>query len=143
MTIDAKSREMVFHYLVEAHARTTPNKPALMMGDTVLTWAEVDQESNRWARGLAKHGVRIGDRVLVMISSGIEHIVLWLGLCKIGALMVPVNEAYKGNMLEHQVNDSSATLAIIHERHLPRWQDIAHELPTLATIALLDRKSVV
>ena len=143
MTIDAKSREMVFHYLVEAHARTNPNKPALMMGDTVLTWAEVDQESNRWARGLAKHGVRIGDRVLVMISSGIEHIVLWLGLCKIGALMVPVNDAYKGNMLEHQVNDSSATLAIIHERHLPRWQEIGHELPTLATIALfpdLDRR---
>ena len=57
MTIDAKSSSMVFHYIVEEHARRSPDKSALVMGDTVLTWSQVDSEANRWARGLAKQGV--------------------------------------------------------------------------------------
>lgn len=132
----AKSRKLVYHYLLEEHARQTPDKPCLMMGDRTLSWAETDREANRWGRGLALAGVRKGDRVLVMIPSGIEHVVIWLGLCKIGALIVPVNEAYKGNMLLHQVNDSGARFAIIDKSHLPHWHALSTELKTLKTIAV-------
>ena len=111
-----KSNRLVFHYLLEQHARTTPDKPCLMMNDRVLSYAETEAEANRWARGLARRGVRKGDRVLMMIPSGIDHVLIWLGLCKLGALMVPVNEAYKGSMLRHQVRDSAAT----HRNRRPR-----------------------
>ena len=132
----AKSRKLVYHYLLEEHARQTPDKPCLMMGDRTLSWAETDREANRWGHGLALAGVRKGDRVLVMIPSGIEHVVIWLGLCKIGALIVPVNEAYKGNMLLHQVNDSGARFAIIDQTHLPHWHALGTTLKTLQTIAV-------
>jgi len=63
-------------------------------------------------------------------------VVIWLGLCKLGALMVPVNEAYKGSMLRHQVRDSAATIAIVDRAHVPRWIDIAEEVPELKLLAL-------
>ena len=37
---------MVFHYIVEEHARRSPDKSALVMGDTVLTWSQVDSEAH-------------------------------------------------------------------------------------------------
>jgi len=135
-SVAEKSRRLVFHYLVEDHARATPDKPCLVMDDRVLTYAEVEAEANRWARGLARHGVRKGDRVLLMIPSGIEHVLIWLGLCKLGALMVPVNEAYKGNMLRHQASDSAAAIAIVDQVHLPRWVEVAQGLPDLKVVAL-------
>ena len=102
MKIDHKSRERVFHYLVEDHAKRMPDKPCLVMNDRVLTYGELDREINRWARGLAARGVTKGDRVLVMITSGIEHVAIWQAISRLGALIVPVNEAYKGAMLLHQ-----------------------------------------
>lgn len=106
------------------------------MDDRVLTYAQVDQEANRWACGLASQGVRKGDRVLLMIPSGIDHVVIWLGLCKLGALMVPVNAAYRGRMLEHQLVDSAARLAIVDARHLPSWEAVGPQLTDLTTMAV-------
>jgi carnitine-CoA ligase len=132
----AKSRQQVFHYLVEDHARRHPAKPCLVMDERTLSWAEVDREANCYGRGLAAAGISKGDRVLVMIPSGIEHVLIWLGLCKIGALMVPVNEAYKGNMLRHQARDSTACFAIIARPHLDKWHEVGAGLPELKTIAV-------
>jgi crotonobetaine/carnitine-CoA ligase len=131
-----KSRDLVFHYLLERRARETPHKPCLIMRERMLTYADVEAEANRWAHGFSSRGIRKGDRVLVMIPSGIEHVLVWLGLCKIGALMVPVNEAYKGNMLKHQVNDSEAELAVVAQAHLPHWYDLREQIPALKAIAV-------
>jgi len=136
MEIDQKSRERVFHYIVEDHARRMPDKPCLVMNDRVLTYGEFDREVNRWARGFAARGVAKGDRVLVMITSGIEHVVIWQAISKLGAMIVPVNEAYKGAMLLHQVNDADARLAIVHGRHLPHWEALAEEIQGLEAIAV-------
>ena len=129
-------RDQVFHYLLEARARQTPEKPCLAMGSRTLSYGEVDAEANRWAHGLSGHGVRKGDRVLLMIPSGLEHVLIWLGLCKLGALMVPVNEAYMGAMLKNQVNDSGAEFAIIAAHHVARWRDLHDDLPLLKEIAV-------
>ena len=134
--VGEKSRRFVFHYILEDHARATPDKACLVMNDRVLTYGQVDAEANRWARGLARRGVRKGDRVLMMIPSGIDHVLIWLGLCKLGALLVPVNEAYKGNMLRHQASDLAAALAIVDRTHLPHWIQIAQGLPDLKVVAL-------
>lgn len=134
-----KSHDLVFHYLLAERARRMPGKPCLVMRDRVLSYAEVEAEANRWARGLSGRGIRKGDRVLVMVPNGIEHVLIWLGLCKVGALMVPVNEAYKGNMLKHQVNDSGAWFAVVWERHLPLWYDLRGDLPGLETVAVYPR----
>ncbi|MBW3095983.1 AMP-binding protein [Pseudohoeflea coraliihabitans] len=126
----------VLHYLLEERAAAAEQKPFLVMDDRSLTWRQADQEANRWANGLAAAGIGKGDRVLLMIPSGIEHVLIWLGICKIGAIMVPVNAAYRGEMLRHQVNDSEAALAIVAERHLAVWTDLADGLPHIRTIAV-------
>jgi crotonobetaine/carnitine-CoA ligase len=129
-----KSRRIVYHYLLEDHAKRQPDKPLLMMGDRVMTYAEVDRAANSLGRGFAAHGVVKGDRVLVMLPSSIDYALVWLGLSKIGALMVPVNEAYKAGMLRHQANNSGAKVAVIWNGHLTPWREIGAELTHLETV---------
>ncbi len=132
--MESKSRGIVYHYLLEDHARRHPDKPLLMMHDQVMSYAEVDRAANRIGRGFAAAGVTKGDRVLVMLPSSIDYALVWLGLCKIGALMVPVNEAYKAGMLRHQANNSGAKLAVIWDGHLGPWHEVAEELMTLKSV---------
>jgi crotonobetaine/carnitine-CoA ligase len=138
MDVTEKSRRIVFHYRLEAHARNHPDKPLLMMNDRVMSYAEVDRAANRIGRGFSDLGVAKGDRVLVMLPSSIDYVLVWLGLCKIGALMVPVNEAYKAGMLQHQANNSGAALAVIWSGHLPVWTDIAAALTELRTVVIYE-----
>jgi crotonobetaine/carnitine-CoA ligase len=134
MSVTGKSRRIVYHYLLEDHARRHPDKPLLLMGDQVMTYAEVDRAANRIGRGFAAHGVVKGDRVLVMLPSSIDYALVWLGLSKIGALMVPVNEAYKGGMLRHQANNSGAKVAVVWNGHLQVWRDLGDALTELKTV---------
>ena len=132
--MENKSRSIVYHYLLEDHAKRHPDKPLLMMHDRVMTYAEVDRATNRLGRGFAAAGVVKGDRVLVMLPSSIDYALVWLGLCKIGALMVPVNEAYKAGMLRHQANNSGARVAVIWNGHLKPWRELGSELTELKTV---------
>jgi carnitine-CoA ligase len=129
-----KSRRIVYHYLLEDHARRQPDKPLFLMGDRVVTYAEADRAANRIGRGFLAAGVTKGDRVLVMLPSSIDYALVWLGLSKIGALMVPVNEAYKAGMLQHQANNSGAKLAVIWDGHLKVWHELGDALTALKTV---------
>jgi crotonobetaine/carnitine-CoA ligase len=129
-----KSPRIVYHYLLEDHAQRHPDKPLFLMGDRVVTYAEADRAANRIGRGFAAAGVLKGDRVLVMLPSSIDYALVWLGLCKIGALMVPVNEAYKAGMLQHQANNSGAKVAVIWSGHLKPWLDLGGALTELQMI---------
>lgn len=129
-----KSRRIVYHYLLEDHASRQPDKPLFLMGDRTVTYGEADRLANAIGRGFAEAGVGKGDRVLVMLPSSIDFALAWLGLCKIGALMVPVNEAYKGGMLQHQANNSGAKVAVIWSGHLKVWRDLGDALTDLQTV---------
>ncbi|MFN2157333.1 MAG: fatty acid CoA ligase family protein [Anaerolineae bacterium] len=58
---------------------------------TQLTFQQLDRESDRYAHGLARYGVRQGERTLVMIRPGIAFIAVTFALLKIGAVPVFVD----------------------------------------------------
>jgi len=138
MTVSAKARQIVFHYLLEDHAKRHPDKPLLLMGDRAMSYAEVDRAANRIGRGFVAAGVVKGDRVLVMLPSCIDYVLVWLSLSKIGALMVPVNEAYKAGMLQHQANNSGAKIAVVWRAHLQVWRDLGEALTELKTVIVYE-----
>ncbi|MCO5164122.1 MAG: AMP-binding protein [Mesorhizobium sp.] len=131
-----KSRDRVFHYVLERRAVETPGKPFLVMRDRSLSYAQANAAINRLAAGFAAEGLARGDRVLVMMPSGIDYILVWQALCKIGALMVPVNDAYQGRMLANQVVDADAVMAVVAPRFLERWRDPGAGVAAPATIVV-------
>jgi acyl-CoA synthetase (AMP-forming)/AMP-acid ligase II len=70
-------------------------RPCILLGARRLSYAEVEAESARLARGLLASGVDKGTRVGLMMANGPDWVVAWLAVTRIGAVLVPLNTFYK------------------------------------------------
>ena len=71
-------------------------RPAVVDGDTRLTYAELGAQSRAFAAALVASGVERGDRVAIWAFNSAEWVVAALGLLEAGAVLVPVNTRFKG-----------------------------------------------
>ena len=84
-----------------------PDRSALVFDETAetLTFSELAARVDRFAAALAATGIGSGDRVGIMLPNRVEWPLAWLGLARLGAVMVPVNTSYRtadaGFVLEH------------------------------------------
>ncbi|GLF92744.1 non-ribosomal peptide synthetase [Streptomyces yaizuensis] len=86
--------EPLVHERIAAHAADTPDAPAVVHGDTRLTYGELDRRANRLAHYLRALGVRPDDRVGVRLDRGTDMIVALLAVLKAGGGYVPLDPAY-------------------------------------------------
>ena len=77
--------------IIRGNAIATPRTTAASMGERRISYAELDQASNRMARALASRGVGHGDRVLTWADSSLEMLVLFVSTSKLGAVFAPLN----------------------------------------------------
>lgn len=103
------------------------------MGQTV-TFGQIQDEACRLANGLAGLGVKKGDTVVTLLDNSIEAVFIWLAINKLGAVSVPVNTAYKGEFLRHQVADANTTVVIAESDYAERIALIAEHLPQLQNL---------
>ncbi|MEV4428855.1 long-chain-fatty-acid--CoA ligase [Streptomyces sp. R-07] len=94
-------------FLVET-ARRQPERPALRLGEQVISYAELDERSARAAALLRSEGVRPGDRVALMLPNVPEFVVLYYGVLRAGGVVVPMNPLLKTRETEFHLADSGA-----------------------------------
>jgi acyl-CoA synthetase (AMP-forming)/AMP-acid ligase II len=70
--------------------------PAVIDGETRLTYAELLEESRRFGAALVASGIEPNDRVAMWAYNSAEWVVAVLGIFQAGAVLVPVNTRYKG-----------------------------------------------
>ena len=95
-----------------------PVKPAIVFEGRAWTFADLDSLSSRYAGGLARAGVRRGDRVAVFAETSPEIVAALLGHYRLGAIHVPINTRYRGEEIEHILSDSGATAALLGPRSI-------------------------
>jgi crotonobetaine/carnitine-CoA ligase len=119
-------------------ARRFPNRPFLsFQGRPDVTFGEIEMRSRQIARGLSELGVRVGDRVLVMLPNGLEFVETWFAVNMLGAVLVPVNTAYRSEYLAHVMNDSGATLMVAGETFLHVIAEVEESATTLKTVVVV------
>jgi long-chain acyl-CoA synthetase len=95
------------HNLVEAK-NMYPTRPALRLDDLVLTYEALDERSARVAGLLAARGVEPGDRVGLMLPNLPQFAMLYYGVLRAGAVVVPMNPLLKAREVEFYLGDSGA-----------------------------------
>jgi len=60
--------------LFSAHVPVQPNHPAVVDGDRVLTYAQLEDRSNRLAQVLSRNGLERGDRVAILARNCLEYL---------------------------------------------------------------------
>jgi len=77
-----------------------------------LNYRELDLRANKLANVMQNLCVRKGDRVAILMMNGVEYFESFMGLAKIGAVVVPLNWRLLADELSYILKDSGATTLI-------------------------------
>ena len=103
---------VVTRAVIERHAATRPDADCARGVAEIWSWARAREAMYRSGNALASRDVRRGDHVLIFLPNGLDYLRAWWGVSALGAVMVPVNTAYRGATLRHVVADSGARVII-------------------------------
>lgn len=116
-SMDARvpSREdCVLRYVLEKRAEQHPDKPFMRLPDgDAISYGAFRASVERAAAGLAALGVKQGDYVNVWLPNGVDMVRIWFAINWLGAVYVPINTAYRGNVLAHVIANGGAELMIV------------------------------
>lgn len=76
---------------VRHHAISTPDAPALRVGEEAMNYRTLDRRAAGCAARLRDLGVAAGDRVMIILPNCVEWVVLYQGALQAGAIPVPIN----------------------------------------------------
>jgi acyl-CoA synthetase (AMP-forming)/AMP-acid ligase II len=98
--------------LVDDAARRHGTNEALVDGQVRLTFAQLAQEVDRYARGFIAAGVEPGDRAALWAPNCAEWMLAALGLLRAGAVVVPLNTRFKGGEAAYIIRDAGASTLV-------------------------------
>ncbi|WP_432071353.1 amino acid adenylation domain-containing protein, partial [Streptomyces sp. AA1529] len=103
--------------LVEEQVARTPDAPAVLSGDTTLSYAEVNARANRLARHLVTRGVGPEQLVAVALPRSADTVVAFLAVIKAGAAYLPLDPEDPVERLRHTLEDARPVLLLVSRDH--------------------------
>ncbi|TAK34144.1 MAG: hypothetical protein EPO21_10575, partial [Chloroflexota bacterium] len=122
---------------LERNAARKPDKIALIFKDQRYTFRDYNEQANRVAHGLRKLGIRLGDRVAIMLPNCPEFLFTHYGLLKLGAITVGVNVLLKSEETRYILDNSQSSAILVHHTLLPVVQAVWDRLPDLRHVIVL------
>jgi len=104
--------EVALTEYLRAWAKDRPQRPAVIFYGHVTTYADLDQQSDRFAALLQSKGVRKGDRVAVFLPNCPQFHIVFFGILKLGAVHVPVSPLSRAFELAYELNDTDAEVIV-------------------------------
>jgi carnitine-CoA ligase len=119
--------------LIEAQATKNPEKVFVYFGHQEITYRAFNENINRAANVFLNLGVKKGDRVCFFLLNSLDFLYGWLGLAKIGAVLVPINTNYRTEETKYIVNHCEANIMLVHASLRNIVDAIRPETPSLKT----------
>ena len=107
------------------HARATPNKIAYQMADNqmgdrgaAITYAELDERSNKGAQALRALGVEAGDHIAFLLENRLEFMEICWAAQRAGVIFTPISRYLKPEEAAYIVTDCGAKVFITSDRYV-------------------------
>ncbi len=113
-------------------ARHPDRRLALFEDGSEWTYAQCLADVRSAAAALQRLGVRKGDRVIAWLPTGRPMVLTWFAANYLGAVFVPLNTAYRGDVLAHVVNAAGGSIMVAHHALVSRLDDLS--LPKLRRV---------
>jgi len=104
------TRRQTLADLLRRSAARTPDKLAVVCGETSWSYLEFDRISARVAAGLAERGVAKGTRVAVLARNSHAFVAMRFALARLGAVLVPINFMLKAEEVTYILRHAGATM---------------------------------
>lgn len=117
MTLYRHGRRPLHEHL-RHHATKTPDKAAIVWYGRRISYAELDDASERFARCLQNRGLGAGDVVVVCLQNCPQAVIAHLGAQKLGAIVSPCNPHARAWEIGHQVRQVQAAALLVGDEIL-------------------------
>jgi fatty-acyl-CoA synthase len=97
---------------VSGWARLRPAAPAIIFDEQTITWADYDEQVDRWATALREVGVERGDRVGLYLRNRPEFLYAFFAIARLGAIAVPVNHFLSRREVSYTLGHSGAQVVV-------------------------------
>lgn len=122
--------------LLRTAAERHGNRTFLEFPDGTQTYAEADRRANCTANGFAALDAGKDSKIAIMAMNGPGFIDAWLGAARTGAVYVPINTDYKGDILRYQLGKADVSHMVIDPVFVDRLDAVAADLPRLRHVIL-------
>lgn len=112
----------LFADIVEGWANKQPDHPALVSKGGNVSYHELAQRINGYARWALSVGVSPGDRVSLIVPTGPDYIAAWLGISRVGGVVALINTNLVGQSLAHCINVVGAHHVIVGRDLVPKLE---------------------
>lgn len=113
-----------------------PKRDAIVYNQEKISYAQLNQNAEKFASGLISRGIQKGDRIALLLGNSPDFVTAYYGILRAGAVVVPINPIFTAREIEYILSNCEAqavvalgslqqTLAPIQER-LPHVQFVVY-----------------
>ncbi len=120
--------------MLSLNAQIYPNEISLIERDPgagsrrEITWLEFDNQANQFSNFLLQHGVKQGDKVVLLMMNCLEWLPIYFGILKTGALAIPLNFRFTAEEIMKCVETAEAKVLVYGPEFIERINNIHEEL---------------
>ncbi|HEY2595982.1 MAG TPA: AMP-binding protein, partial [Chloroflexota bacterium] len=129
------------HVVLRRSAERFPDRAAIRFYGRSITYRELDNLASRFANALIGLGVRKGDRVALLMPNCPQMVLAFYGGLRAGAVMVPSSPLYVESELQHQLEDSGATVVVCLSALFGLVDRVRSKVPSLRNVIVTNIKS--
>jgi 4-hydroxybenzoate-CoA ligase len=104
------------------------------------TYNDIQKMTNKTANALRELGVRVDDRVIIIMLDVPQFYAIFYGAIKIGAVPIPTNTMLTPEDYEYYLNDSRARVLVVSEQLIPVITQIKGDLRYLRDMIVISEK---
>lgn len=127
---------MLVQEFLENNANRTPEKVALVCDGQRLTYAQIEEQANRFANALRAQGLARGARVIIYLPNSVESVIGIFAALKAGGVFVVVNHSTKYQKLAYILNNCEASALLTSGRRANWARRLLKDVPSLKTAVL-------
>jgi long-chain acyl-CoA synthetase len=123
--------------IIRKFAAETPDNAAIKFGSRRVSWGELDERSNRAARGLQAAGLSSQQRIAFLAKNCLEYFEVSFGAAKLNAVVVAINWRLSPAEIAYTINDAGAKVLFVGSDFLDLVAELRQGLTTVARIVAI------
>jgi long-chain acyl-CoA synthetase len=121
--------DMPLSQFLEDAAKKFPDQACAIFKDSVITYFEMDELTNRLAGALAAMGVKKGTPVGIFMPNSPQFVMAFYAILKAGGIVVATNPLYTGREIEHQMKDSGTEIMLVMSNFYSLIKEVQPKTP--------------
>lgn len=115
-----------------------PDREAVILGATRLTYKELDVRANKAANALKNLGIKKGSHIGIYAFNCIEWLEVMLGAYKLCAIPININYRYVEEELKYLIENADMEAVFFHQQFSNKLNNIKNDLPLLKSFISID-----